>query len=90
MDMTKAFSKVQHSKLFWKLVDKGIPPIYIRLLLTMYEKQQAIVCWNNKLSKPFPLSNGKKKTGCLVDGEYVGIVAYADDLLLLSPTLDGL
>ena len=29
MDMTKAFDKVQHSKLFWKLVDKGIPPIYI-------------------------------------------------------------
>ena len=29
MDMTKAFDKVQHSKLFWKLVEKGIPPIFI-------------------------------------------------------------
>ena len=38
MGMTKAFDTVQHSKLFWKLVDKGIPPIYIRLLLIMYEK----------------------------------------------------
>ena len=80
----------------------------------MYEKQQAMVRWNNILSKPFPLNNGvkqgavmspilyciytdcllkllrKKKTGCWVNGEYVGIVAYADDLLLLSPTLDGL
>ena len=114
MDMTKAFDKVQHSKLFWKLVDKGIPPIYIRILLIMYEKQQAAVRWNNILSETFPMSNGvkqgavmspilycvytdcllkllrTKKTGCWVNGEYVGIVAYADDLLLLSPTLDGL
>ena len=110
----KAFDKVQYSKLFWKLVDKGIPPIYIRLLLIMCEKQQAMVRWNDILSKPFPLNNGvkqgevmssilyciytdcllkllrKKKTDCWVNGEYVGIVTYADDLLLISPTLDGL
>ena len=48
MDMTKAFDKVQHSKLFWKLVEKGIPPIFIRLLLEMYEKQQANVRWKRK------------------------------------------
>ena len=114
MDMTKAFDKVQHSKLFWKLVEKGIPPIYIRLLLEMYEKQQANVRWNGVLSNPFPVTNGvkqgavlspilyciyidglftclrKEKTGCWVNGNYVGIVAYADDLLLLSPTINGL
>ena len=32
MDMTTAFDKVQHSKPFWKLVEKGVPPIFIRLL----------------------------------------------------------
>ena len=117
MGMTKAFDKVQHSQLFWKLVDKGIPPIYIRQLLIMYEKQQAMVRWNNILSRLFPFNNGvkrggggvvmspilyciytdcllkllrKKKTGRWVNGEYVGIVAYADDLLLLSSTPDGL
>ena len=114
MDMTKAFDKVQHSKPFWKLVEKGIPPIFIRLLLEMYEKQQANVRWNGVLSNPFPVTNGvkqgsvlspilyciyidglftrlrKEKTGCWVNGNYVGIVAYADDLLLLSPTINGL
>ena len=112
MEMTKAFDKVQHSKLFWKLVEKGIPPIFIRLLLEMYEKQQANVRWNGVLSNPFPVTNGvkqgavlspilyciyidglftrlrKEKTGCWVNGNYVGIVAYADDLLLLSPTIN--
>ena len=33
MDMSKAFDIMQHSTLFWKLIDEGIPPIYIRLLL---------------------------------------------------------
>ena len=32
----------------------------------------------------------KKKTGCWVDSKFVGILGYADDLLLLSPSLDGL
>ena len=114
MDMTKAFDKVQHSKLLWKLVEEGIPPIFIRLLLEMYEKQQADVRWNGVLSNPFPVTNGVKqgavlspilyciyidglftrlrkgKTGFWVNGNYVGIVAYTDDLLLLSTTINGL
>ena len=36
MDMTKAFGNVKQSGLFWKLVDKGIPAIYLRLLLNVY------------------------------------------------------
>ena len=32
----------------------------------------------------------KKQTGCWVNDKSIGIVGYADDLLLLSPTLDGL
>ena len=46
MDMTKAFDKVRHSKLFWKLVEKGVPPIFIRLLLEMCEK----IRWHGVLS----------------------------------------
>ena len=32
----------------------------------------------------------KKKTGCWMNNAFVGILGYADDLLLLSPTIDGL
>ena len=65
MDMTKAFDNVQHSTLFWKLIDKGIPSIYIRLLLVMYEKQEANVRWNDVLSEAFPVSNGVKQGAVL-------------------------
>ena len=61
MDMTKAFDKVRQSKPFWKLVEKGVPPIFIRLLLEMYEKQQANVRWNGVLSNSFPETNGVKQ-----------------------------
>jgi len=114
MDMTKAFDNVKHSTLFYKLEKKGIPPILIRLLAVMYEKQQANVRWNNKFSNSFSINNGvkqgavlsprlfcaytdelfdllrKKRTGCWVNDIFIGIVGYADDILLLSPTLDGL
>ena len=32
----------------------------------------------------------KEGNGCWVNGEFVGIIVYADDIVLLSPTLDGL
>ena len=32
----------------------------------------------------------KNRQGCWIDGEFMGIFGYADDNVLLSPTLDGL
>ena len=53
MDITKAFGNVKHSTLFWKLEEKGIPPIILQLLVIMYSKQQANIKWNNNLSNHF-------------------------------------
>ena len=114
MDMTKAFDNVRHSTLFQKLEDRGIPAIFLRILVVMYEKQLANVRWNDKLSRCFSIKNGvkqgavlsprlfcvyiddlfkllrRKRTGCWINDMFIGIVGYADDLLLLSPTIDGL
>ena len=114
MDLSKAFDRVKHSALFWKLLKKGMPPVYVRLLLVMYEKQKANVRWNNVLSETFSVNNGVKqgavlspilfcvyidslfsvlrrnRTGCWINGMYAGIMGYADDMWLLSPTQDGL
>ena len=32
----------------------------------------------------------KNRTGCWINGEFFGVMGYADDILLLSPTHDGL
>ena len=110
MDMTNAFDHVKHSVLFKKLIGRGVPAIYIRLLLNMYRKQEYNVKWNNVTSSKFSSKNGvkqdavlspflfciyidelftilrKRKTGCWENGSFVGILGYADDLVLLSPS----
>ena len=114
MDMKKAFDTVQHSVLFRKLLGRGIPPVYIRLLMVMYGKQSANVKWNGSSSANFSIRNGvkqgavlsailfcvyindlfttlrKNRTGCWIDGDFFGVLGYADDIMLLSPTHDGL
>ena len=114
MDMSKAFDNVQHSKLFCKLLEQGMPSIIVRFLLVSYRLQQANVRWNNEISRFFDITNGvkqgavlsavfyciytnglleelrRKKIGCCIGQNYVGVVGYADDLFLMSPTLDGL
>ena len=32
----------------------------------------------------------KKKTGCWINNSFVGIIVYADDIVLLNPSIDGL
>ena len=114
MDMSKAFDTVQHSCLFKKLLDQGMPPIIVRFLLASYKDQKANVKWNDELSRYFKITNGVKqgailssvlycvytnglfeelrrlKSGCHVGSNYVGVIGYADDLFLMSPTIDGL
>ena len=114
MDLKKAFDTVQHSVLFWKLLKRGIPFTYVRLLMTMYAKQFANVKWNNVCSTNFPIRNGvkqgavlsailfciyiddlfsvlrKSRSGCWINDQFYGMLGYADDIMLISPTHDGL
>ena len=55
------------SLLFKKLVAKGLPELYICLLLVMYREQTANARWNNETSSQFPLSNGVKQGAVLSD-----------------------
>ena len=114
MDMSKAFDTVQHSHLFKKLLEQGMPAIVVRYVLVSYKYQKANVRWAGEESRFLNICNGVKqgailsailycvytngifqqlrrmKIGCFVGGSYVGILGYADDLYLMSPTLDGL
>ena len=81
--MSKAFDKVKHSLLFQKLIERGLPEIYIRLLVVIYCKQTATVQWNNKVPQQFPLSNGVKQGAVLSAILYC---VYMDDLYKILRT----
>ena len=70
MDMTKAFDLVVHSKLLLKLLNAGMPPIVVRLLMVMFLTQFANVRWCGALSDTFPLGNGCKQ------GAVLSAIAY--------------
>ena len=78
LDATKAFDRVQYSKLFNKLIDKEICPIIIRFIMNSYLISKASVKWNNKESKTFNINNGVKQ-GAVLSAPLFAL--YIDDLL---------
>ena len=65
LDATKAFDKVQYTKLFNILIEREICPLIIRLLLAIYSVSSAIVKWNNVKSDYFYINNGVKQGGVI-------------------------
>ena len=58
LDASKAFDRVYYIKLFDKLLHKGMCPITVRLLLSMYTNQKLQVKWNNHLTQKLEVTNG--------------------------------
>ncbi len=57
LDATKAFDRVLHCKL---LIDKGMSPLVIPLLIFMYTNQKLQVKWGTHTSPMFEVTNGVK------------------------------
>ena len=78
LDASKAFDRVDYIKLFNKLLDRGMCPLTVRLLLTMYTKQKLQVKWNNHISHTFDVTNGVRQGGVLSP---LLFSVYVDELL---------
>ena len=78
LDATKAFDRVQYSKLFKILIDRKICPLIIRFILHIYCISTAMVKWNNEESNAFPLRNGVKQ-GAVISAPLFAI--YINPLL---------
>ena len=78
VDATKAFDRVRHDKLFQLLVERGIPPIHIRLIMNMYQYQNSRTVWNGEYSDYFTCQNGVRQGGVASPLFYT---LYIDDLL---------
>ena len=109
LDCSKAFDLCKFDKLFTAVLEKGMPPIVVRVMMFMYEEQYAWVRWGEARSTTFPIINGTRQgsiaspdlwsvyldplikdlralgVGCHVGELFMGVMAYADDLVLLAP-----
>ena len=65
LDASKAFDLVDHSLLFQKLIDHGLPPVIVRFLSSWYSSQLMRVRWHHSLSNSFSVSNGVRQGGVL-------------------------
>ena len=65
LDASKAFDKINHFKLFRKLLDRKTPIVIVRILLFWYSKQTVCVKWGRCISDCFSISNGVRQGGIL-------------------------
>ena len=79
LDATKAFDRVQYSKLFNKLIERNVCPLIIRFLLNSYLISKSVVKWNNCTSNSFSINNGVKQ-GAAISAPLFAL--YIDDLLI--------
>ena len=114
LDIKKAFDRVNHFKLFKKLLDRGVPGFIVQLLVFWYRHQLFQVKWGQFLSQPFKVTNGirqggllspnlfnvyidslsndlnKSSVGCHVANICVNHLSYADDMVILAPSVRAL
>jgi hypothetical protein len=65
LDMSKAFDKVNHYKLFMQLLDSDVPNILVKLIISMYENQNVSVMFNDISSDTWKIGNGIRQGGVL-------------------------
>ena len=79
LDATKAFDRVNYSKLFRMLIDRKMPPVVVRLLLNMYTGHHTRIMWNGCFSQYMDVKNGVKQGGILSP---ILFCVYLDTLIL--------
>ena len=61
MGLSKAFDLVEWPSLFILLMNKGVSPIFLRVLMFIYRNQVCDVLWNSSYSERFSVSNGVRQ-----------------------------
>jgi len=114
LDISKAFDKVNHYKMYESLLSAGVPMIIVDIVCNWYSKLFVAIRWNGALSEQFSVGSGVRQGSCLspriftvfvnmfivqlkyqnigcnVLSMFFGCLFYADDIILLCPTVNGL
>ena len=89
LDASKAFDRINLLTLFKTLYSRGMCPVYLRLLMKIYEEQQMRIRWNDSVSDYFTISNGVKQGGVLSPVLF-SLYLYQLRLLCIGCYMNGL
>ena len=104
VDLVKDFERVPRKVLEWALRKKGIPEVLVRSVISLYEGANTRIRVDSELSEEFEVKVGMHHGSVLspflfdvvVDvvtefarGGVLSESLYADDLVLMSETIDG-
>ena len=109
LDMSKAFDRLNHNCLFYKLLSRSVPLCLVNILIDWYSKIYSVVRWGSSISDEFKINCGVRqggvmspilfcmyvdnilsrlsKFGCKMNNVCYSSFMYADDLILLSPSI---
>jgi hypothetical protein len=77
IDVKNAFDRVNHYKLYGKLIDRNVPLFIVRFLCMWYEKQVFAIRLGDTWSEWFTVSNGVRQGGVTSPAIFN---VYVDDL----------
>ena len=77
LDASKDFDRVNHWKLFRKLIIWKVPLMIVRMFIFWYSKQEMCIKWGQATSDYFTISNGVRQGGIVWPRLFA---VYVDDL----------
>ena len=78
LDAAKAFDKVLHFGLFYKMLSKGVSAVFVKILIYWYSRLQSAVLWKSVLGECFKVVSGVRQGGVL--SPYL-FALYIDDVI---------
>ena len=78
LDASKAFDRLVHSGLFIKLISRGIPKIFLDIIIFWYSDLRCRVKWDDSYSEWFSIIAGVRQGGILSPDFYC---LYVEDLI---------
>ena len=85
LDASKAFDRLIHSGLFLKLIQKGLPKVFVDLIIYWYRDLMCRVKWDTNFSQWFHVVAGVRQGGILSPCFYC---LYVDDLVTVLERLN--
>ena len=80
LDASKAFDRLVHAGLFIKLISRGIPKIFLDIIIFWYSHLQCRVRWDDTYSDWFFITAGVRQGGILSPDFYC---LYVEDLIAI-------